>query len=485
MTSQTSHRRQYSATGGRDFDIIGGRSLSSNRFEPTFDRPQTSNNRESMRRDVSADAFLSKSQNFNGDNAPFANGKRNPRFFHPSFTSNEVFYDHNYGYKNDMPNERLLTPVKNDRFGRKEYNDGSRTPNRGDRTPNRGDITPGRHGDRTPERNDYLAPPTPTRNNNFAPATPTKNNNFAPFTPTKYERERLQATEDRFSRPQNYNDEFATPKRTAIRIEEPEERQPRERKLSSVSQNDQAPLTPVRNNRDLTPTQLKKPEETARFFGRSQKAPEADNIKDDRSEASTVVSNLSSAGYVCPKCYNRHVSDCKFAKHEIERQNAKNSEKNLAVINRQSLQDEEEKKKQARARRVEETRELGDKLQQAYYDKQNQRRWPTKEQTTTFDNIFNRQEDHKNIQKALGESFRVHLKDQMRYQEVEKEREREKKSMPYNTSLNIGEGYHNKYLDSPENMRASLKDQVEEKLYNHRRQKEVKILDWICFLNFL
>ena len=473
MTSSTSHRRQYSAVGARDFDIFGNRSLSSNRFEPAFDRPQTSNNQESMRRDVSADAFLTKSQNLNSENAPFANGKRNPRFFHPSFTSNEVFYDHNYGYKNDMPNERLLTPVKNDRFA-KQYNDGGRTPNRGDITPGRGgDRTPER-GDRTPPRNDYLAPPTPTRNNNFAPATPTRNNNFAPFTPTKYERQRLESTEDRFSRPYN-NEEFTTPKRTAFKDAlEPEERQPRERKLSSISQNDQAPLTPVRN-RDLTPSQLKKPEETARFFGRAEKAPEADNIRDDRSEASTVISTLSSAGYVCPKCYNRHVADCKQARHEVERQQAKNSEKNLAVINRQSLQDEEEKKKQARARRVEETRELGDKLQQAYYDKQNQRRWPTKEQTTTFDGIFNRQEDHKNIQKALGESFRVHLKDQMRYQEAEKEREKKNNAAPYNTSLPIGEGYHNKYLDSPENMRATLKDQVEEKLYNHRRQKEVTI----------
>jgi len=465
----SSHKRQYSA-GVRDYDIFGNRSLSSNRSDINIDRPQTSNNRDSIRRDVSADAFLTKSHNFDA-NAPSTNGKRNPRFFNPSFTSDNVFYDHNYGYKHDMPNERLLTPVKNDRFA-KQYNDGSRTPNRGDRTPNRGDVTPGRAGDRTPERGDR----TPTRNN-LAPTTPTRTNNFQ-FTPTKYER--YEPNQERFSRTQNfepqqrlYNEESA-PKRTSMRDSTPVREEifagpgGHSRKNSSISQNEPAPLTPNR----------RKPEETARFFGRSERpgAPElnheADNIRDDRSEASTVISTLSSAGYVCPKCFNRHVSDCKQAKSDVEKQQARNSERNLAVLNRQFLQDEEEKKKQARARRVEETRDLKDKLNQDYLEKQNKKRWPTKEEVTTFDGIFNRQEDHKQLQKALGESFRVHLKDQIRHQESEKEKERHNNSMPYGTSLPVGEGYRNKYLDSPENMRATLKDQVEEKLYNNRRQQE-------------
>mmetsp|Transcript_23255 Transcript_23255/g.20132 ORF Transcript_23255/g.20132 Transcript_23255/m.20132 type:complete len:230 (+) Transcript_23255:329-1018(+) len=48
--------------------------------------------------------------------SPFKDGKRDPKYVNNSTLSNEVFYDHEYGYVNDLPNDRLLGPVKNDKF---------------------------------------------------------------------------------------------------------------------------------------------------------------------------------------------------------------------------------------------------------------------------------------------------------------------------------------------------------------------------------
>jgi len=48
--------------------------------------------------------------------APYEKGRKNEAFVNPSLVSSDVFYDYNYGYKNDLPNPRLLTPVRNDKF---------------------------------------------------------------------------------------------------------------------------------------------------------------------------------------------------------------------------------------------------------------------------------------------------------------------------------------------------------------------------------
>ena len=48
--------------------------------------------------------------------SPFHEGKRNSSFVHPNLRSSNIFYDYDYSYKNDLPNPRLLTSVKNDKF---------------------------------------------------------------------------------------------------------------------------------------------------------------------------------------------------------------------------------------------------------------------------------------------------------------------------------------------------------------------------------
>ena len=67
--------------------------------------------------------------------SPFLGGKKNSSFVHPNLRSSNVFYDYDYSYKNDLPNSRLLSSVKNDKYS---------TPSRDERIQNRStyDTTP-------------------------------------------------------------------------------------------------------------------------------------------------------------------------------------------------------------------------------------------------------------------------------------------------------------------------------------------------------
>jgi len=61
--------------------------------------------------------------------SPYIGPKRNSKFVHPNITSHEAFYEFDYGYKNDLPNPRLLSPVKNDRFHSQERKRGRKPIN--------------------------------------------------------------------------------------------------------------------------------------------------------------------------------------------------------------------------------------------------------------------------------------------------------------------------------------------------------------------
>jgi len=454
------HRRQRSL-GNEPQYHFGNTSFTPNRSTSFLNRPQIATNQSFHHRDSSADdVLLRKSLNSSFTNSPYIEGKRNPNYQNPNMRSSQVFYEHNYGYKNDLPNDRLLVPVKNDRY-RKDY-EGSRTPNRGDRTPTR---------DRTPNYRDI----TPNREERV------------PLTPTRSQRQN--AGEERFTRsspysPQyHYEEEYAPSyqpvrnmdfERTQKQVETPIRHS---RKNSAISETPQRNIDfdyKVKEEREPILRSRNERGAAGRPSGANlRRSNVEDSMRDDRSEASTVISTLSSAGYVCPKCLNRHMADQKHSRCTADRFVARESERRLATVNRQYLDEAEEKKKEARARRVEDSRLLQQQLQRAYLEKRDKRRWPEQERVTTFDGIFNRQEEHNQLQKALGESFRVNLRDQIKYTEQEKEKEKRSNLKPYNTSLLVGEGYNNKFLESQQTVKATLKDQVEEKMYNRLREEEV------------
>jgi len=65
---------------------------------------------------LGAGSLLSPSYVSYGHMSPYVAGRRNTTYYNPNLLSSDVFYDHDYSYKHDMPNDRMLSNVKNDRF---------------------------------------------------------------------------------------------------------------------------------------------------------------------------------------------------------------------------------------------------------------------------------------------------------------------------------------------------------------------------------
>jgi len=95
-------------------------------FEPRCLTPQPSGrfaHRNSLQISTSesanrlgAGSLLSPSYTTYKHSSPYVAGRRNTTFYNPNLLSSDVFYDHDYSYKNDLPNDRMLSLVKNDRF---------------------------------------------------------------------------------------------------------------------------------------------------------------------------------------------------------------------------------------------------------------------------------------------------------------------------------------------------------------------------------
>ncbi len=65
---------------------------------------------------LGAGSLLSPSYVNYKHSSPYVAGRRNTTFYNPNLLSSDVFYDHDYSYKNDLPNDRMLSSVKNDKF---------------------------------------------------------------------------------------------------------------------------------------------------------------------------------------------------------------------------------------------------------------------------------------------------------------------------------------------------------------------------------
>jgi len=329
--------------------------------------------------------------------SPYVNGKKAADYVAPHLSSNVVFYDHSYGYVNDMPNDRLLSPVQNDRFNRKKQ------------------VT-------------YAEPQA---------QTPPKEKNNEPVR----------------------NQSAIQPRRLGSGDYEKEQYT----KIGERRGSNRQEMTSPRNE-----------ETNKRAAGVSTRKNEEGNVRDDRSEASTIVSNLSSTAYLCPKCFNRHLGGDRKTQCMIERERDIANERKIASYNQRLQEDEDARRNKERARRVNEGKEIHDKLNQEYEAKLDYRRSPKKsEGGTTLSKIFENEEELRFRQSELGSFFRSTLKDQMRRNEYDREMEKFNNSKPYDTSLRVGEGYRNKYIESPQSVLATLKDQVEERAYLQAREKDL------------
>jgi len=239
------------------------------------------------------------------------------------------------------------------------------------------------------------------------------------------------------------------------------------RKNSSISQYEENP-------RSRTPNDLSR---TERFAGKptgSNNGRQFDNqsVRDDVSEASTVMSTLSSTGYLCPKCLNKHMAGNKRAMCTFERDLDKEHEAKISNMHRKLFEEQEAKKRLERAKRLDDAQEMKKLLDERHDARREQRRSPPKERDTSLGKVFDRQEEMRQKQLVLKQVFGTHLKDQIRAKEDEKEREKQANSRMHDTSLRIGGGYFNKYLDDPSTVRAVIQNQVEEKFMNQARERE-------------
>lgn len=194
--------------------------------------------------------------------------------------------------------------------------------------------------------------------------------------------------------------------------------------------------------------------------------------REDRSETSA----LSSANYICPNCLNRHLSEDQRNLCRKQREEDIERERRLTENNNRIVKEEEAQERFNRSRRAEEGHELKDKLDREYNEKLEYRRSPKKDGSGSgFQRMFDRQENLVQRQKELNQAFGASLQDQMRHQSHQKYLEKERNSSPYSTSLHVGEGYHNRYLDGrSSNLASELKDQVEDRAYQQRRERELE-----------
>jgi len=340
--------------------------------------------------------------------SPYVNGKKNNGYVSPHLASNVVFYDHSYGYVNDLPNDRLLSPVQNDRYNRNKvnYNNYQETPQV---------QTPPKEKNSEPVRNQLVQPRRLVSDDYSDKGQVTKVG----------------------ERRQSYNQDLVSPKNAGET----------NKKAAGVP-------TSGRYNRN-----------------------EGGNVRDDRSEASTIVSALSSTNYLCPKCFNRHLGGDRKTQCMIERERDIENERKIASYNQRRQEEEDARKMQEKARRVYEGKEIHDRLNQEYEAKLENRRSPKKSDGgTTLSKIFENEEEVRLRQSELGSFFRSTLKDQIRRNEYDKEMEKINKSLPYDTSLRVGEGYRNKFIESPQSVLATLRNQVEEKAYLQQREKDVRFI---------
>ena len=424
------NQNQPTHAAGSRSPVSANRDNANDRFQAAA-RPQTAN--VNGQREPSS----SRSQNggyfFQPYSSPYVAGKKNNTFVNPNLVSSNVFYDHSYGYKGDLPNDRLLSPVRNDRYSKQRQNEGN-----------------------------------------------TNNEDRAPLTPPKARR--VDVSEDRFTRAQGLGprrlettDDYPSRKAQQRSVDS---RLPREkgepRKNSGINiQDDQF----RRNSRTNYPGLEENTQPLRPAGGTRGDRNETYSIRDDRSEASTVVSTLSSDGYVCPKCLNRHMADGRRSGCMASKREDQERERRIHDMNKQLFEEESAKKRNERARRVEDSRNVKEKLDNEYNSRLESRRSPAREQTgNNLNNLFGKQDEMKERQKAVSEMFRSHLKDQIRNRDEDKERERKANSQVYNTSLNVGSDFHNRYLDDPDTVRYKLKEQIEEKNYKEQREKEVNYL---------
>jgi len=197
------------------------------------------------------------------------------------------------------------------------------------------------------------------------------------------------------------------------------------------------------------------------------------NMRDDRSEASTVISTLSSTGYVCPKCYNKHLAGSRNAMCSAMREQDRHHENKITDMHMKYLEEQEAQKRQEKAKRIQNTKEMQKKIDADYEARREQRRSPPKEKDTSFKNLFDRQEEMRQKQQMLKQAFGTHIKEQIKRNENGKEKEKQANSQIYDTSLKVGNGYHNKYLDDPASVKRTLQNQVEEKLIKQNREKQL------------
>lgn len=192
--------------------------------------------------------------------------------------------------------------------------------------------------------------------------------------------------------------------------------------------------------------------------------------RDDRSETST----LSSTGYLCPNCLNRHIHEDQRDLCRRQRDEDIDRERRLNDRNTRLTQEEQEQDQFYRNARMNESKGLKEKLDQDYYSRLENRRSPKKEPGSAFDNIFQGQNDLIEKNRAKNQDFRSSLQDQIRQSSWKKSQQKEANLSPYETSLQIGEGYHNKYVEGASgNIKRTLKDQVEEKTQRQRGEREV------------
>jgi len=377
--------------------------------------------------------------------SPIVNGKKNNSFINPSLSSNEVFYDHDYGYVNDMPNDRLLSPVKHDKFGSSLQ----RSRASADEQP--------KESSRSSTRNELVQ----SRQNYFF-SRDAKDNNRDDVSESGQtsQRRRIQLRSADGLASQSYKQDHSS------RQQELSNQSYKQPELSNRSYRQE-----LSNSRILI--QEEKPQRINNDDARSTKSTKSQARLEEASERSTVSSK---GDYRCPNCLNQQLCHAHKARSAYEKQRDRLEE--VRVLNASKAKQEKEDivKMLLKSKKAAETRKLGDKIEESYQQRLEDRRSPPRgPKETEFRKIFDAQDQRTHMRRVMSASFNNFLLDQIDDREYEKRAQRFEDTQFYNTSLQLGNNNYNKYLDDPETVLAILQDQVEDKAYQKKYEKESEV----------
>jgi len=203
-----------------------------------------------------------------------------------------------------------------------------------------------------------------------------------------------------------------------------------------------------------------------------------DSFAQNKFEEQSEVSSAAAGNYLCTNCLNHHLCGDAKARCAFEKQRDRLEELNVLSMSKQKQEKEDLLNKLLKSKKVAETKKLGQKIEESYQEKLENRRSPPRTlNETEFKKIFDAHDHRGHMRRVMSSTFSNHLLDQMDDNKAAKRYQRLLDTQLYNTSLQVKGINDNPYLDDPETVLAILNGQVKQNASKKKWEKEVLVME--------